>query len=91
MAVKPLADAERKGARFWAGDPGLCDFSTMRPERQHDIMAGFVDGRTRHGQWANMCAKCWPLEGCGQLGTGRGQRYEPRDIDGRVKWLKVAG
>lgn len=45
-----------------------------------------VDGRTKHGPWANMCVGCWVKHGCGQLGTGHGQllRLRPShaDIDG---------
>lgn len=44
----------------------------------------FVDGKTRHGPWANMCESCHKVHGVG-IGTGKGQRYETatmRKIDG---------
>jgi hypothetical protein len=49
-----------------------------------------IDGRTRHGPWANMTPSSWAFEGGtgGRLGPGMGQRYKKQD-DGR--WLKVEG
>lgn len=32
------------------------------------------DGRTVYGPWAYMCQQHWVTVGCGQLGTGYGQR-----------------
>jgi hypothetical protein len=34
----------------------------------------FIDGKTRSGPWALMCAACFEKHGVG-LGTGRGQFY----------------
>jgi hypothetical protein len=48
----------------------------------------FVDGKTNMGPWAIMTPSSWRLNGVGQLGLGRGQRYE-RQADDR--WLKVEG
>ena len=39
-------------------------------------MLEYVDGRTKHGPWANMCMECWRENGCGRLGTGCGQYYQ---------------
>lgn len=36
----------------------------------------YIDGRTKHGPWANMCASCWRLHGVGKLGTGFGQKFD---------------
>lgn len=49
-----------------------------------------IDGKTRHGPWANMTAESWAVESGtdGQLGTGLGQCYAQQS-DGR--WLKVEG
>ena len=39
----------------------------------------FVDGKTKTGQWADMCLPCHTKNGIG-LGTGKGQKY--REIAG---------
>lgn len=41
-----------------------------------------VDGRTKHGPWADMCEECFQLYGVG-LGLGKGQRYVG---DRKVDW-----
>lgn len=70
-------------ARYWLGaERPRCDICS-RP-----ILATFVDGRTRSGQWAIMCPQCRMSEGRIELGKGLGQKYE-RQPDGR--WLKTAG
>lgn len=33
-----------------------------------------MDGKSLRGPWGNFCVDCWEAEGCGQLGTGYGQR-----------------
>ena len=45
----------------------------------------FVDGKTRSGQWADMCPTCHVFEGLG-IGTGIGQKYELKN----GIWTKVA-
>jgi hypothetical protein len=46
-----------------------------------------VDGKTKNGQWANMCPLCALLESV-KLGLGRGQKYtRTKNTD----WTKVAG
>ena len=68
--------------RYWAGDPGPeDDFG----DTYANIM---IDGKTVNGPWANMTPRSWRRYGCGQLGTGYGQKYE-KQSDGR--WLKVEG
>lgn len=43
----------------------------------------------RGGPWACMCGNCFAFgPGLGELGTGRGQKYE-KQPDGR--WLKTGG
>lgn len=62
--------------------PSICDVCGG------SIGKGFVDGATRRGPWAIMCAeRCYPAHGVG-LGTGKGQKYE-RQEDGTFK--KVQG
>jgi hypothetical protein len=42
-----------------------------------------VDGRTVAGPWAFCCDPCWRRFGCGQLGTGHGQRLiVRREVEG---------
>lgn len=70
-------------ASYWMSPaPERCDLNPS-----HVIKDGFVDGKTKMGPWANMCAACAKRYGVG-LGTGRGQRYE-RQADGR--FMKVEG
>ena len=45
-----------------------CDFCSYLA--QYD---GRIDGRS---SWAYMCPTCWIIHGCGELGTGSGQRLE---------------
>lgn len=49
-------------------------------------MLRFVDGKTVHGPWANMCPRCHNEVGCG-LGVGRGQCYQRDMVTG--KWAKL--
>lgn len=83
---------EKKPAapKYWAGEPGECDFSNIGRDKGHD-MTTFVDGRTKGGPWANMCMSCWSTQGIGRLGTGYGQKYEKREVGGKARWLKVEG
>lgn len=69
---------------FWCGPLGDTD-DFGRPYGTE-----MIDGKTRHGPWANMSAESWKIESGtgGRLGTGFGQRYE-KQADGR--WLKVEG
>lgn len=54
-----------------------------------EIEDEFVDGRVAgRSSWGLMSPQAWALHGCGQLGTGHGQRYKLQS-DGR--WLKVEG
>ena len=65
----------------WMGPaPTHCDLCCA------PITKVFIDGRTVHGCWANMCEACHSQVGVG-LGTGKGQKY---DRDGE-SWIKVAG
>jgi len=68
--------------RYWIGPIGSKD-DFNRP-----IDVEFIDGKTRMGPWAIMSIDSWRRYGCGQLGTGWGQRYR-KQTDG--KWLKVEG
>lgn len=47
-----------------------CDFCKVETET-------WVDGKTIHGPWANMCPECYKKHGIGQFGTGLGQLYKP--------------
>lgn len=40
--------------------------------------------------WANVCKGCFDA-GRGQLGEGKGQKYELRRIDSGKAWVKVEG
>ena len=66
--------------RYWHGST-VCDFC------QEEIKSVLIDGRTQLGPWATMCEQDWREHGCGQLGTGSGQKYEERDIG----FVKVEG
>lgn len=53
----------------WIGEkPTKCDLC------RGTLEGGWVDGRTKQGPWANMCALCFIEHGVG-LGTGFGQKY----------------
>ncbi len=72
-----------KQKRYWVGDVSDVD------DFGRQITDEFVDGRTVHrGMWATMSPLSWRENGCGQLGTGSGQRYR-RQRDGQ--WMKVEG
>lgn len=52
-----------------------CDFCSK-------VVVTWIDGKTVHGPWANMCLQCYKVYGIG-LGIGRGQMYD--------KGVQVAG
>lgn len=57
----------------WCGSkPETCDVC-FEP-----ITDSFIDGKTIHGPWGNMCPRCHKKIGVG-LGTGRGQLYQLQD------------
>ena len=67
--------------RKWLGNPPAnCEVCHA------SITDTFIDGRTIHGPWANMCPTCHKEIGVG-LGTGRGQKYVKHGID----WIKEEG
>lgn len=77
--------SETSKPRYWMGDPPTaCDI-----DASHKITDTFIDGSTSRG-WANMCPACHTEYGRG-LGTGRGQKYEKREVEGKTRWLKVEG
>lgn len=47
----------------------------------------FVDGKTKMGPWAMMCAGCHGTHGVG-LGSGKGQKYV-QSTPGSKVWNKV--
>lgn len=59
--------------------PKYCDLC------RSEILAGYVDGRTTMGPWANMCVSCHRTNGVG-LGTGKGQCYR---LQPSGKWAKM--
>ena len=64
-----------KTPRYWVGDaPAACDLCHAT------LTSVFVDGRTKHGPWANMCPRCHASAGCG-LGLGKGQKYTKQAAD----------
>ena len=67
--------------KTWIGEPpDKCDICSG------PLNGVFVDGATRMGPWANMCAGCFRTYGIG-IGTGKGQEY---NLTG-TQWVKVAG
>jgi hypothetical protein len=67
----------------WMGEPPcFCDICKQL------IKLEFVDGKTVHGPWANMCQSCFDKHGVG-LGLGRGQRYVYDAPAG--EWFKLEG
>ena len=52
-----------------------------------DVM---YDAKTVYGPWANMCENCFNTIGVG-LGTGLGQRYVRRNVNGVDKFIKQEG
>ena len=61
---------EAQNKKKWLGTlPEKCDICGII------LTAIFIDGRTIHGPWANMCPECHKKHGCG-LGTGYGQQYD---------------
>ena len=52
----------------------------------------FYDMATKIGPWACLCGACaYHGIGCGEVGTGRGQRYDRRRRKGGNAWVKTAG
>ena len=61
---------ETQNKKKWLGTlPEKCDICGII------LTAVFIDGRTIHGPWANMCPECHKEYGCG-TGTGYGQKYD---------------
>ena len=55
--------------KFWTGiKPTKCDVCTQ------PLVGSWIDGKTTHGPWANMCHSCHAMLGIG-LGLGCGQMY----------------
>lgn len=68
--------------KYWLGSlPIYCDICG------HDVKQEFVDGKTKHGPWANMCMNCFKEHGI-KLGTGFGQHYK---LDETGKYAKMEG
>ena len=62
-------------AKTWmSAKPAECDLC-HRPLKQQ-----FVDGKTRFGPWAVMCALCHSDQRIG-LGLGKGQRYDLETLE----------
>jgi len=60
---------ETQNKKKWLGTlPEKCDICGII------LTAVFIDGRTIHGPWANMCSECHKEYGCG-TGIGYGQKY----------------
>ena len=56
----------------WMGEvPETCDVCDVQLSK----FTWWVDGRTVHGPWANMCPDCFEELGTG-LGIGYGQKYD---------------
>jgi len=71
-----------KHKKYWQGpSPVVCDMCS------DTIVSLFIDGKTIHGSWANMCTSCHAECGVG-VGPGLGQKYE---LDDKGKWEKVQG
>lgn len=70
------------GKLYWVSPaPAVDDFgNTIEDE--------FVDGRSVLGPWGLFTPKSWRTYGCGQFGTGHGQKYR-RDETGN--FAKVEG
>lgn len=72
-------DGPDEPLKEWLGTPpSSCDIC------RKPIIDSFIDGRTVHGPWANMCPTCFKREGVG-LGTGHGQHYGMTPTGGFVK------
>lgn len=68
------------GKQWMGTPPEKCDLCST------PITTTFVDGKTIHGPWANMCQACYIRYGVG-LGLGLGQVYEKMGD----KWYKTGG
>lgn len=62
----------KKAADWSGGLPITCDFC-KKPVTDK----WFVDGNTNWGSWANMCPRCYLMNGVG-TGPGRGQKYDAK-------------
>lgn len=81
-------------AKTWASNPGECDGC----HRRIDLGDRFYDVRTIHGPWGKFCPACVMDHARHAsngkepaLGTGLGQRYDKRIVDGQPIWVKTAG
>lgn len=72
------------GKQWFGTIPAQCDLC------KQPIKDVFIDGATKMGCWANMCPSCHRNRGHG-LGTGRGQKYQRKLVDGKEVWVKIAG
>jgi len=63
----------------WLGQTDKCDICG---EDLHRFVnkQWFVDGKTKMGPWALMCARCFEMYGVG-LGVGRGQKYDANTLE----------
>jgi hypothetical protein len=68
---------------YWSGSVTCCD------NCQSKFGTVMYDAKTYRG-WGNLCHNCFTNLGC-KLGTGLGQKYSRRLVDGVKRWLKVAG
>jgi hypothetical protein len=68
-------------------NPEKCDICAGTLYHKLSGKTAFIDGRTKYGQWANMCVSCYLRIGVG-LGVGRGQLYEKQD---NGNWIKTRG
>jgi hypothetical protein len=63
------------GKKVWMGTVpthcGLC---------KQPLVQQFIDGATRFGYWAIMCALCHRDQAIG-LGLGKGQRYDMKTLE----------
>ena len=68
-----------KGSMLGVRPPAACQI------KGEAIKTEFIDGATRDGRWAYMCAECHKTNGVG-LGVGRGTKYVKQSDN---QWLKV--
>lgn len=66
-----------KRVKKWMGAT-RCDFCSAALSLSPWFVNGRVSGR---GMWALMCHKCWATHGCGNLGTGHGQKYDGKTLE----------